>query len=102
MDEELARVLKEGFTVEEVELAKAGYLEARRIARGQDKALAERLVNYLHRNRTLQWDIAFEKNIAGLTPELISNALRRYFDITKLTQVKAGDFANTKSVKSAQ
>ncbi len=39
---------------EEVELAKAGYLEARRIARGQDKALAERLVNYLHRNRTLQ------------------------------------------------
>lgn len=102
VDEELARVLKEGFTVEEVELAKAGYLEARRIARGQDKALAERLVNYLHRNRTLQWDIAFEKNIAGLTPELILTALRRYFDITKLTQVKAGDFANTKSVKSAQ
>ncbi len=72
MDEEFTRVLKDGFTAEEVELAKAGYLEARRIARGQDKALAERLVNYLHRNRTLQWDIAFEKNIAALTPEHIN------------------------------
>lgn len=99
MAEELARVLKEGFSVEEVELAKTGYLEARRIARGQDKALAERLVNYLHRNRTLQWDIAFEKNIAALTPELISNALRRYLDIARLTQVKAGDFASAKSVE---
>lgn len=99
MAEELARVLKEGFSVEEVELAKTGYLEARRIARGQDKALAERLVNYLHRNRTLQWDIAFEKNIAALTPELISNALRRYLDVASLTQVKAGDFASAKSAE---
>ncbi|HNE58935.1 MAG TPA: insulinase family protein, partial [Nitrosomonas sp.] len=102
VDDEFTRVLKDGFTAEEVELAKAGYLEARRIARGQDKALAERLVNYLHRNRTLQWDIAFEKNIAALTPELILTALRRHFDMTRLTQVKAGDFANTLSAKSPQ
>lgn len=102
VDEELARVLKDGFSAEEIELAKTGYLEARRIARGQDKALAERLVNYLHRNRTLQWDIAFEKNIVALTPELILNALRRYLDMTKLTQVKAGDFASAQSAKSPQ
>lgn len=102
VDEELARVLKDGFSAEEIELAKTGYLEARRIARGQDKALTERLVNYLHRNRTLQWDIAFEKNIVALTPELILNALRRYLDMTKLTQVKAGDFASAQSAKSPQ
>ena len=102
VDEELARVLRDGFSAEEIELAKTGYLEARRIARGQDKALAERLVNYLHRNRTLQWDIAFEKNIVALTPELILNALRRYLDMTKLTQVKAGDFASAQSAKSPQ
>lgn len=102
VDEELARALKDGFSAEEIELAKTGYLEARRIARGQDKALAERLVNYLHRNRTLQWDIAFEKNIVALTPELILNALRRYLDMTKLTQVKAGDFASAQSAKSPQ
>jgi len=35
--EELARVMKEGFTAEEVETAKAGYLQARRVARGQER-----------------------------------------------------------------
>lgn len=102
MGEELERVLKEGFSAEEVELAKTGYLEARRIARGQDKALVERLVNYLHRNRTMEWDIAFEKNIAALTPDMILNAMRQYLDFSKLTKVKAGDFASVKAEKSTQ
>lgn len=92
VQEELAGVMKEGFTTEEVETAKAGYLQARRMARSQDKALAERLVNYLSRHRTLQWDIEFEAKIAALTPESILAAMRRHLDFNKLTMVKAGDF----------
>lgn len=93
--EELARVMKEGFTAEEVETAKAGYLQARRVARGQDRSLAARLANYLTRGRTMQWDIKFEASIAALTPESILTALRKHLDFSKLTVVKAGDFAKT-------
>lgn len=91
--EELQRVMKEGFSSEEVKAAKTGYLQARRVARGQDKVLAERLVNYLSRARTMQWDIEFESRIAALTPESILAALRKHLDFSKLTIVKAGDFA---------
>lgn len=95
VQEELTRVMKEGFTKEEVETAKAGYLQARRVARGQDKALVERLANYLSRNRTMQWDIEFEARIAALTPESILTAMRKHLDFSKLTIVKAGDFSKT-------
>lgn len=95
VQEELTRVMKEGFTREEVETAKAGYLQARRVARGQDKALVERLANYLSRNRTMQWDIEFEARIAALTPESILTAMRKHLDFSKLTVVKAGDFSKT-------
>lgn len=99
--EELERALKEGFTIEEVETAKAGYLQARRIARGQDKALAERLTNYLARERTMQWDIEFEAKIAALTPESIHAALRKHLDFSKLTIVKAGDFIKASNQTAA-
>ncbi|MCW5597823.1 MAG: insulinase family protein [Nitrosomonas sp.] len=95
--EELTRVMKEGYTLEEVETAKAGYLQARRVARGQDKALVERLVSYLERSRTMQWDIEFEAKIAALTPESILAAMRKHLDFNKLTIIKAGDFTKAKT-----
>ncbi|WP_430229196.1 M16 family metallopeptidase [Nitrosomonas communis] len=102
MKEELERIMKDGFTKEEVETAKAGYLQARRIARGQDKALAERLANYLTRKRTMQWDIEFETNIAALTPESILAALRNHLDFNKLTIIKAGDFSKITTATASQ
>ena len=102
MKEELERIMKEGFTTEEVETAKAGYLQARRIARGQDKALAERLANYLTRERTMQWDIEFETKIAALTPDSVLAALRKHLDFNKLTIIKAGDFSKITTVTASQ
>ena len=45
--EELVRALKDGFTAAEVEDARKALLEARRVARTQDRALAGRLGSYL-------------------------------------------------------
>ena len=69
LNEELQRALAQGFTAEEVEAAKNGLLQARRIARTRDGALAGRLAWYLHLGRTFAWDIAFEARIAALTPD---------------------------------
>jgi zinc protease len=90
--EELARAIADGFTAEEVESAKRGLLEARRLARAQDSALAARLGMYLFVERTFAWDVDFERRIAALTPQEVQDALRRNIDPAKLAVSKAGDF----------
>jgi zinc protease len=90
--EEIARALKDGFTAEEVEAAKKGYLQSRQLSRAQDGELAGRLASFSFLNRTLAWDADFEKKIAALTPAEIAAAMRRHIDVSKLTIVKAGDF----------
>jgi zinc protease len=90
--EELARALKEGFTPEEVETAKRGLLEARRLARTHDGQLAGRLATYLYLDRTFAWDVEFERRIAALTPADVQAALKRHVNPAKLAVSKAGDF----------
>ncbi len=92
--EELAHALGEGFTEAEVEAAKKGFLEARRLQRAQDRALAGRIANYLFVGRTFAWDVEFEKAIAALRAEQVRDALRRHIDPAKLSMLKAGDFKN--------
>ena len=90
--EELERALKDGFPAPEFESAKKGLLEARRLARAQDRSLVARLSNYLFIGRTFAWDIELEQRIAALTPTEVRDALRRYLDPAKLSVLKAGDF----------
>jgi zinc protease len=89
--EELARAVGEGFSADEVEAAKISVLEARRLARSQDRALASRLSNYLFVKRSFAWDIDFEKKIAALTPAQVNAALRKHIDPARLSVVVAGD-----------
>lgn len=91
--EEIARLLKEGFTAEEVVAAKSGYLQSRQVNRAQDAALARTLSSYLFLDRTLNFDADFESKIAALTPEQIVEAMRRHIDPSKITIIKSGDFA---------
>jgi len=91
--EEVAKALKDGFTEEEVKKAKAGLLQERQLSRAQDDELVSRLTTYLLLNRKLDWDSDYEKKIAALTPEQITVAMRKHIDPTKLSIVKAGDFA---------
>jgi len=90
--EELARALDKGFSDAEVDAAKKGFLEARLLARSQDRGIAGRLSSYLFLGRTFAWDIDFEKRIAALTPAQVLDALRRHLDPKKLSVMEAGDF----------
>ena len=91
--EEIARMLKDGFTAEEIAAAKKGWLQSRQVSRAQDGELAGRLNNYNFLNRTLAWDADLEKKVEALTAEQIVAALRRHIDPAKISIVKAGDFA---------
>ena len=94
--DEMARALKDGFTTDELEKAKAGYLQSRGVSRAQDRELAPALANAAFAGRTLQFDADLEAKIGALTPDQVAGALRRHIDMSKITVVKAGDFAKTK------
>jgi zinc protease len=94
--EEIDRMLKDGFTAEEVAAAKTGYLQSRQVSRAQDNELAGRLNNFLFLDRTLQWDAELEKKIQALSADQINAAMRRQIDPKRITILKAGDFKGTR------
>jgi zinc protease len=90
--EELGRAVSAGFAPAEVESGKLALLEARRMARTQDRSLVSRLGSYLFARRTFAWDIEFEKAISALTPQRVNEAVKRNLDPAKLSIIIAGDF----------
>jgi zinc protease len=95
--EEILKAVTEGFTVEEVEAAKSGWLQSRTVGRAQDASIAGTLNNYLFTGRTMAWDAELEKKVQALTVEEINAAMKKYLSYEKLNMVKAGDFAKAKA-----
>jgi zinc protease len=93
--EEVDKAVKEGFTPAEVAEAKKGLLESRKLGRAQDAGLSRTLAAELFTNRTLAWDAAMDKKISDLTPEQVNAAIKKWIDPSKITIVKAGDFAKS-------
>ncbi|MBI5768773.1 MAG: insulinase family protein [Verrucomicrobia bacterium] len=92
VQEELARLLKDGITAEELAKARQGYLESRKVSRSSDAAINDSLAGYRYVGRTMTWQSDFEKKIAALTPESVNAALRKHLDPQRLVIVVAGDF----------
>jgi len=92
--EELARVLRDGFSAEELDTARSGWLQGRTVARSQDQQLAARLANDLFIERTLKWDADLERKVAALTVAQVNAAIRKHLTLDAVTIIKAGDFAH--------
>lgn len=90
--EELARALRDGFSAAEVEGGAKALIEARRLARRSDRALAARLADYLYKQRSFAWDAQLEQRIAALGAGEVNAALRRHLDPARLSVMSAGDF----------
>lgn len=88
--EELEKAIKDGFTAEEVEAAKRGYLESLKVARNQDGNLAGLLSSYMHIDRDVLYLNDWDKKIADLTPEDLQAAAAKYFQPDDLVVVTAG------------
>lgn len=94
MIEELEKVLAEGFTAEEFAAARQGWLESRQLARAQDASVAGAIGQNLYFGRTFADEQALEDRVRSLDLEEVNQAIRDRLDLSKLTIVKAGDFAN--------
>ncbi len=97
--EELQKAITDGFTDQEVEDAKKGWLQQQQVSRSQDPYLSGTLNNYLDYERTFMWNAELEERIANLTTAEVSKAFKNYIVPDKISYVKAGDFAKTKVVK---
>ena len=95
--EEIQKVITDGFTAEEVEQAKKGWLLDRQRGRGADATIATTLQNFLFLNRTFAWEDELDKKVAALTPAQINTAMKRYLTPDKISIFKAGDFAKAKA-----
>ena len=93
--EEMERVIEGGFTQEELEAAKQGWLETRQLMRAQDSQLAASLSQDLYFDRTALFDGATEERVRALTLAEVNRAVRDRLDLAKMTIVKAGDFPGT-------
>jgi zinc protease len=92
VDEEVARLLRDGVSVAELDRARSGLLQQQQVQRSNDRMLALLLGEDLYVGRTMRFQAEFEQHIRDLTPEAVNAALRKYLDPGKLTVVTAGDF----------
>ena len=90
--EEVARALKDGFTQAELDAAKKGLLNARRLARAQDSVLAAALNNNLYLGRTFAISQKVDEQIAAATLDSVNAALRKYLDPKAFVIGFGGDF----------
>lgn len=91
--EEIQKVRKEGFTAQEIESAKPGFLQQRIQSRANDDELMMTLVNRRFTGRTLGYDEKFEQQVQALTPAQVNAAVQKYLDPAHMVMIKAGDFA---------
>jgi zinc protease len=90
--EEFARLLSDGVTADELERAKRGFLEAQKVRRTTDGALAGLLSELSYTGRTMIYQADLERKIESLTPDQVVAAVRNHLDPQKLVIVTAGDF----------
>lgn len=90
--EEVARILKDGVTADELEKAKKTWLDQRLLQRADESNLAGVLGSLERWGRTMDWDAQLEAKVATLTPQQVSAALKKHFDPATVSIVKGGDF----------
>jgi zinc protease len=102
VSEEMQRVVRDGFTADEVAQGKQALLQERRLARSQDAGLAAGLVEQSYVGRSFAYSGEVDKAIEALTPEQVTAAFRRYVKDNGFVFVFAGDFAKANKQVRAQ
>jgi zinc protease len=90
--EELNEFLANGPSPAELRDAQKAYLEAQKVGRTSDSAIAGEIVTNLRLGRTFAHTRVMESRIAALTPDDVKVAFRKHIDPAKLVIIRAGDF----------
>jgi zinc protease len=91
--DELATILRDGYSDDEIAAAKVAWTQSRQVGRAQDPQLAAMLLGNLRNDRTMAWDADLEAKVNALTGADIRDAMRRHLDLDEMAFMKGGDFA---------
>ena len=72
--------------------AKQAFVEAQKVGRTADAAIAGQIVSNLNTGRTFAFAADQEKAILALTPAQVADAFRKHIDPNRLVVIRAGDF----------
>ncbi len=99
--EELVKVVEEGFTEDELESAKTGFLQQQVLQRSDDGSLAGILSSGLYFDRDMDWHAEREAAIEALTLEQVNDAVAEWLDPDALVKGIAGDFSDESDADEA-
>lgn len=94
--EEITRVLKDGFSEDELQRAKSGMLQQRNQQRASDDDVAGSWTTLMNQDRSFLWQQEIDGKLAGLTLAQVNAALRKYVDPARMTVVMARDEAKAR------
>ena len=97
--EEIDKALEDGFTAEEINAVRDGFLQQRGQARANDAQLVGTLLANRFNGRTMSWDEQLEAKIRALTPAQINAAMKKHIDPRQIVILRAGDFAKNPPTK---
>ncbi len=90
--DEIDKILKEGFSDDEVAKFKASWVQEQQVFRTQDASLARRLASNEGLGRTMAYDAKQEAAVLALTPQRVNDTLRKYVKTVDFSIAKALDF----------
>lgn len=90
--DEIQKVIKDGFTDDEVAFAQGSFAQAVTVARSNDQGLASTMVEQLYDQRTWTFQNQFEQDLSKLTAAQVSEIFRKYIALDKISLIKSGDF----------
>ncbi|MCA9085779.1 MAG: insulinase family protein [Planctomycetaceae bacterium] len=92
IQEEIAKLLKDGITEQELNEQRVGLLQSQELQRTRDASLATLLGTHLQTGRTMQFTADFEDRLRALTVDDVNAALRKHIQPERLFITMAGDF----------
>lgn len=92
LHQEIDKAINAGFTGEELSKSVDSWLEQNKTSLGMNNALASLINRYLRQGRDLSEVTTLEGKIKALDVKTVNEALRKYFDKSKLIIINSGDF----------
>jgi zinc protease len=99
--EELARLVKDGVTADELRDAVSGILTQRERSRAEDGTVAGMLSDQLYYGRTMAFTAELDAQFKALTVEQVNAAIRKLLKPDSLSVYVAGDFAGAAAPAAA-
>jgi zinc protease len=92
LHQEIDKAIAGGFTDDELKNSVKSWLEQNKTSLGDNGYLAGLLRGYLRDERNLDDYTNFESKVKSLKPETVNDAMKKYFDKSKLILIFSGDF----------